>query len=311
MKRISFCKIFIILILLSANTVVTAQSKVLIVSTDRGVYRYEKIASEFKNILQQNAYQWSEFDLGDSANTENRLKQTIEQQNPDIIYCIGTKAYSLARQYAGDKKLLFSAAINWRRLGISEGTYGVANELSPIQEISLLRYFFPSVNKIGLLYNKKYSAEYVETIKIDAATLNVQIIEQQITNPQEISSTLNELLPQVDMFWVISDPIVLSNKESVQQIFISAKQLQKPVYAYSDIFIKYGAVLAISADLGTIGRQSANLVMMIEDNKIPIGTVQIPAGSSISLNMCSIESMKMDFNKDALDSVNKIINCNE
>jgi putative ABC transport system substrate-binding protein len=281
----------------------------MIVNSDNTVYRYETIAIEFKKVLQQNAYQWTEFNLGSHANAEAELKQLIQQENPTFIYCIGAKAYSLAHNVAPNKKMLFSAVINWRRLDIGEGIYGVANELSSAQEISLLRYFFPTIKTIGLFYSDKFSREYVETIKKDALALGVSIINKPINDQQEISGALDELLPKIDMFWIISDPIVLSNKESVQQIFQSAQQQKKPVYAYSDVYIEQGAVLAVSADIATIGRQSASLAMMMDKGSVPAGTVQSPAGSTVTLNKCVLGALQLKFNQDALDSVNKIVGC--
>ncbi|MCK9397837.1 MAG: hypothetical protein M0Q44_19885 [Methylobacter sp.] len=309
MKIINFCKALILLAVFFVSVGFAESSKVLIVNSDNTVYRYEKIATEFKKVLQQNGYQWVEFNLDRHANAEEELKQLIQQENPAFIYSIGTKAYSLAHIHAHSRKLLFSAVINWRRLDIGEGTYGVANELSSAQEISLLRYFFPTIKKIGLLYNDKFSREYVETIKKDALSLGIDIIAQTVNDQQDIDEALNELLPKIDMFWIISDPIVLSSKESVQQIFQSAQQQNKPVYAYSDVFIEHGAVLAISADIATIGRQSANLAMMMD--KVPAGTVQAPAGSTITLNKCALDALQLKFNQDALDSVNKIVGCDK
>lgn len=312
MRIINFYKILIVLTSFLVDTCYAGHSNILIVNSDNSVYRYNEIATEFKNVLQKNSYKWDEFNLEKhTENTESELKQIIDKDNPDIIYCIGSKAYTLARNYAKDKKLLFSSIINWRRLNIGDNTYGIANELSPIQEISLLRYFFPTAKNIGLLYNDKFSNEYVAAIKKDATTLGLQVIAKQINTEQEISKSLNELLPAIDIFWVISDPTVLASEESVQRIFQSARQYKKPVYAYNDVFIKQGAVLSISADIATIGRQSASLVLQIDNNKIPNGTVQIPVGSDITLNKCTIDSLKINFNQDALDSVNNIVNCNK
>lgn len=311
MKIINFCKVLMLLAVFFAGTGFAQSNKVLIVNSEKTVYRYEKIATEFKKVLQQNAYSWTEFNLDDHANAEAELKQLIQQENPVLIYCIGTQAYSLARNVAPNKKLLFSAAINWRRLDVGEGTYGVANELSSAQEISLLRYFFPTIKTIGLLYNDKFSREYVETIKKDALASGINIINKPINDAQEISEALNELLSKIDMFWIISDPVVLSSKESVQQIFQSAQQHKKPVYAYSDVYIEQGAVLAISADIATIGRQSAGLAMMVNQDKMPTGTVQSPAGSMVTLNKCALDTLKLKFNQDALDSVNKIVGCDK
>jgi putative ABC transport system substrate-binding protein len=311
MKIINFCKALILLVAFWGSAGFSQSNKVLIVNSEKAVYRYETIATEFKKVLQQNAYQWAEFNLDGHANAEAELKQLIEQENPALIYCIGTQAYSLVHNVAPSKKLLFSAAINWRRLDVGAGTYGVANELSSAQELSLLRYFFPTIKTIGLLYNDSFSREYVETIKKDALASGINIINRSINDAQEIGGALNELLPKIDMFWIISDPVVLSNKESVQQIFQAAQQQNKPVYAYSDVYIEQGAVLSISADIATIGRQSAGLAMMVGQDKVPGGTVQSPAGSTVTLNKCVLDALKLPFNQDALDSVNKIVGCEQ
>lgn len=311
MKIINFCKALILLAVFFGGAGFAQSNKILIVNSEKAVYRYETIATEFKKVLQQNAYQWTEFNLDGHANAEAELKRLIQQENPALIYCIGTQAYSLVQNLAPNKKLLFSAAINWRRLVIGEGTYGVANELSSAQELSLLRYFFPTIKTIGLLFSDKFSREYVETIKKDALASGINIINKSINDAQEISEALNDLLPQIDMFWIISDPVVLSNKESVRQIFQAAQQQRKPVYAYSDVYIEQGAVLSISADIATIGRQSAGLAMMVDQGKVPGGTVQSPAGSMVTLNKCVLDALKLKFNQDALDSVNKIVGCGQ
>lgn len=311
MKIISFCKVLILLSVFFVGSGFAQSNKILIVNSEEAVYRYEKIATEFKKVLQQNTYQWIDFNLDSHTNAEAELKQLIQQENPLLIYCIGTQAYSLVRNVAPNKKLLFSAVINWQRLNVGEGTYGVANELSSAQEISLLRYFFPAIKTIGLLYNDKFSREYVETIKKDASASGINVINKAINDAQEISEALNEMLPKIDMFWIISDPVVLSSKESVQQIFQAAQLHKKPVYAYSDVYIEQGAVLAISADIATIGRQSAGLAMMVDQGKMLTGVVQNPAGSMVTLNKCALDALKLTFNQDALDSVNKIVGCDQ
>ncbi|TRW92091.1 ABC transporter substrate-binding protein [Candidatus Methylobacter oryzae] len=309
MKIRNFCKVLILLTVFWISAGFAQPSKILIVNSDNSVYRYQTIATEFKKIIQQNAYQVAELNLNSHADAETELKQLIQQENPGLIYTIGTKAYLLARDYTHNRKLLFSAAINWRRLDIAEGTYGVANELASAQEISLLRYFLPSIKTIGLLYSDKFSREYVESIKKDALSVGINVVTKAINEDKEIGDALNGLLPKIELFWIISDPVVLSNKESVKTIFQSAQQQKKPVYAYSDVYIEQGAVLAVSADSDTIGRQSASFVLMMDKDKVSEGTVQSPAGSTITLNKCVLDALRLNFNKDALDSINKVVGC--
>lgn len=312
----NFFKLLILLAALWVNTSFAQQNKILIVSTDGSLQRYRQMATEFKSVLQKDNYLLTELNIKmyTDSEAESQLSQFVENEKPSFIYCIGAKAYLLAKDHTKDIPLLFSAAINWHRLAINDKTYGVANELSPEQELMILRDTFPSVKKIGLLFNNEMNHEYVQMIKQSAATLNIQIVEQSVDRAitkDEISGVLDDLLPTVDLFWIISDPVALDNKEFISQIFLSAKKLKKPVYAYSDVYIKYGAILAATADGATIGRQSANLVSMLKNNRIPSERVQNPLGSEITLNLCIVEQLNIDLNKYALDSVNKIVNCKD
>lgn len=286
-----------------------AQNKVLIVNTNTAVSRYEKIATEFKNTLPKNSYQWIEFNVEAHGNPDTDLKQLIQSEKPEIVYCIGSKAYSLSQNYVGDNFLIFSAAINWQRLNINDKTYGVSNELAPEQEITLLRLFFPQVKKIAVLYSKEFTKEYIETLKKVTIPFNIEIIERQINHRAEIAAELNDLLPKTDMLWMIADPLVLENEEAVLQILQIAKQQKKPVYTFSDSFVKHGAALSIAPNLSTIGGQSANLLMSLKEGRIPEDRVKFPAGSSITLNMCTFETLKLPLSKEALSSVEQIVPC--
>jgi putative ABC transport system substrate-binding protein len=311
MEMKTFFTLLIFLMSFIVNIALADTKKILIVNTNTALQRYEKISTEFKNQLPKTAYQWVEFNIEDHENAESDLEKIISQEKPDIIYCIGSKAYSISQKQAKDEILLFSAAINWYRLNISEKTYGISNELSPGQEMMYLRMFFPEIKKIGILFNHKFNQEYIETVKKEAAALNIEIIDQQINDGSEINATLNELLPKVDLFWMISDPIILENKDSVMQIFQAAKQQHKPVYSYSDIYLKYGAVLSVSADAATIGRQAARLVMSLDESNSTTNNVKFPVGTTISLNMCVIDELKINLNKEALSQVNQLIPCSQ
>lgn len=309
MRIMEFCRLSILLSVVFSSAGFAQSNKILIVTSETTVFRYETIATEFKKVLQQNAYQAIEFGLDGRTNSEATLKQLIQQENPALIYCIGSQAYTLVHSLAANKKLLFSGAINWRRLELGEDVYGIANELSSAQEVSLLHYFFPKIKRIGILYNDEFNREYIESIKKEALTSGINVIGKPISDVQEINEALNEVMPQVDMYWIIPDPIVLKNKDSVRQIFQAAQQYNKPVYAYSDVYIEQGAVLSVSADIATIGRQAAGLALMADQGKVPSGTVQSPAGSTVTLNKCVLDTLKLQINQDALDSINNVVGC--
>ena len=84
-----------------------------------------------------------------------------------------------------------------------------------------------------------------------------------------------------------------------------------PIFSYHTAFAKFGAVLAVSADNATIGRQAASIATEVLSGTEIDDKVQFPAGSYIILNLCKVRQYGLEYNEEALDSVNSIIDCNE
>lgn len=298
---------FIFILFLQSNPCLS--NKIVVVNSDITVERYEKTSSSFKKALHDTSASIIEFNLNGRTDAEDDFKQLIDIENPDFIYCVGSNAYNLAKSHSRNRKLVFSSAINWRKFEISDDVYGVTSEMSPAQQLTFLRYFFPKIKTIGLLYSDKFNREYVETIKKDASAFGINIINRSVADQNNIMSELPQAMLNIDMFWIISDPVVFNNDAIVDHIFQYAQKQNIPVYAYSDVFISKGAVLSISTNSVEIGRQSANLIKMIEKDKVPGGTIQSPIGSIITLNKCALDNLHLDIN--SLDSITTIIGCNK
>lgn len=298
--------LFILTFLFSmSNTLLAGDSKgVIILNSDMSIHKYSLAQSELKSKITNLK---GEIDLGSKWIDEKEIKKTIFKINPDVIYCIGSKAYQMAYKLAGEKDIVFSLVINWRRHPIDKTTYGVSNELLQGIQLMMYRYFFQDVNKIGILYSKTYNQEWFDVAVESAKDIGVRIIGKSISKPTKIESALNKLLPKVDALWLIPDPIVIYNIESVNKLFKQCQAAGKPIYTYDKAFVDLGATLIMSADIPTMIRQSAEIVTsLIEDREIE-EKVQNPAGSYIILNMKKVEEYGLNLNIEALDSVNEIV----
>lgn len=279
-------------------------SNILILNSNMATDKYALAQREFKSHAPGKK---QEIDLGGNKGIVKEIKGTIRKIKPDIIYCIGSKAYLLAHKVAKNKNIIFSSAINWRRLPMGRNTYGISSELPSGMQLMMYRYFFQDIKKIGVIYSKKFNKEWLKGAVKDGRDVGIEIIGKSIKKPADLDSALRELLPKVDVLWLTSDPIVLSTRESVSEIFKQTDSMNKPVFAYSEIFASFGAVLVISADVATVGMQAAGLADdLLADNKI-LERVSNPAGSHITLNMKKVKKYGINLNVEALDSVNRII----
>ena len=198
------------------------------------------------------------------------IEDILYDEEPDIIYCIGSKAYLLANKYAPKTPIVFSSIINWLRLPMKETTYGVSNELHAGMEIMLFRYIFPELQTIGVLYSATYTEEWVLHARKTAQEMGVDIVGQKISKQRQVLPALKKVLPQVDAFWLISDPELMSAKEELLNILQECDRQKVPVLSYHETFANFGATLTVSADNPTIGRQVASIVTeLIAGNVFP------------------------------------------
>ena len=139
-----------------------------------------------------------------------------------------------------------------------------------------------------------------------------QILILTLLNTESVAllaepTALKKLLPKVDALWLIPDPIVISNIESVNKLFGQCQTAGKPIYTYDKAFAGLGATLIMSADIPTMIRQSAEIIFSIQEDRKIEEKVQNPAGSHIILNMKKVEEYGLNLNIEALDSVNEIV----
>jgi putative ABC transport system substrate-binding protein len=291
-----------------AQTSAQTSAKVLIVNSDSSVEKYRQAEDEFTRQIQASVGRVVGVKL-DNSQAPEELQSLIDRESPDLIYSIGAKAYQYASRFKGPRPLLFSSVLNWQRFEPIKNSFGVANELSLSQELSLLRYVLPSAKRVGILYDPRYSRERVAEASAYAQEVGLALVERSVENADDLQEALDALLPQSDLLWLIADPGVLADKRSVELIFKSAEASRKPIYSYSDAYLNYGASLVVAADTPTIGRQAANLATSILRHDAIADAVQTPAGSHITLNLCQLGKLNASYNEDALDSVNQLLEC--
>ncbi len=239
--------------------------------------------------------------------SDEKVADIIRRNHFKIIYCIGAKAYLLAHRLAPKAKIVFSSAINWQRLPKAESHYGIAQELPAEMQLTMFRYLFPEIKKIGILYSQQFNKQWLARALQAAQDVGIEITIFEVSPGQNIGLATKKILTQADALWLIPDPLVLTNKKTVLEIFHQAKKIKKPIFTYNKIFMAFGAQLIISADIPTIGRQVSALVNTLRNNQTIANRVSYPAGSHVILNMKKLEGYSIQLNKEALGSVNQII----
>lgn len=235
------------------------------------------------------------------------LRENLKNSGAALIYAIGSNAYQWAAHYA-EQPIVFSSVINWRRQPLREDSYGVANELPSGVPLSMFRYLFPDIKTVGVLYSEKFNSEWLAEATAAAGDVHIELIGEKVAASAEVPEALAKLLPRVDAVWLISDPVVLANEKSAIELFRVSDAKMKPVFAYDDVYVDLGAVLTITADIPTMGVQAAKLAEdVLSDREQIADRVESPAGSHITLNVGRLQRYRLNLNRQALGSVNRVI----
>lgn len=293
-----------VIVFASDSLMAKGSETVLILNSNLSVKKYSQMQTAFKAHFEGPTV---EIDVGSNWFDEKVVEKSLRDTKPGLIFCIGSKAYVLAYKMAKDTNIIFSLGINWQRFPLTDKTYVIANEITPMMELTTFRYILPNVGKVGVIYSKTHNKEWLQTALAEAAEVGVEVVGIPIEKDKEVKAALTALLPAIDALWLISDPVVLAGTERVKEIFTLCDTMKKPVFAYDKLFANFGATLVISADIATMGKQAAKTANNILHDKESMVKAQNPAGSHIAINIKKLEQYGIPLNSKALSSVNEFI----
>jgi putative ABC transport system substrate-binding protein len=303
MKVLKYVSVMTLFFLVSVSSA-DEGPKIMVINSNGSIDKYRIAQKEFTKLLPNPVM---EVDLGGQKLKLREIEDLLYDQYPDLVYCIGTKAYLLANKFISDRNIVFTSIIDWQRLPLAEKTCGVSNELSPEMQITLFCYMFPGLNKIGVLFSPKYNRHWFKKAEQAANHMGIQLIGRPLSKKRNTISELKELVKEIDALWLIADPVILADKETVADLFKLCDEQLIPILTYHPAFAEYGAMMIISVDHATTGRQAATMTQEVLSKDTVHEKVQLPAGSHIILNLKKADEYGLKYGDSALDAANWII----
>jgi len=289
-----------LLVLLHLLLFVASAQSILLMNSSDNVEKYNQAATAFKENFHQPIKMINISDM----NTKE-IKKYLYDEYPDIIYTIGSKSYQYANRYLPEKTIFFSSIVNWKRLPLSKNQYGISNEVYSGMQLTLIKSIFPKISSIGVIYSK-YTKNIVDSLKMNAQKLGIKIVAQEVNKESVKKKDFQPLLKETQALILISDPVLLSEQEVVKDIFKESAKLNKAIFAYHQLFINYGALLTISVDNPTIGRQMATTITdYLQKQKI--SKVQYPIGTKVIFNKRVADKLGISYNENISFLANEIV----
>lgn len=288
------------LFIISCITFYLHAQTLLVINSNSDVKKYTEAVDEFSKNFNQ------PFKILDISHMKSReIRKYLYDEYPDSVYAVGAKAYQYANEYIPEKEIYFSSIADWKKLTLEGKRYGISNELHSGMQLTIVKSIFNNIKTIGVIHSK-YTQNIINDLSQDAEFLGIKIIPIKIDEDSVNTIQFEDTVQHSDAMLVIADPVFLNNEKIVENLFRLSKEHKKPIIAYHELFIKYGATLIISADNPTIGRQMAS---MIESklNEEPIENIQYPAGTNIILNKRDASLIGVEFTPDISSIATEVI----
>lgn len=274
--------------------------KILLINSNSDIKKYRLTQKEFlenfdKEVISINIKNWS----------NKETKDYLFDEYPDIVYTIGSKAYQYTNRYIPEKKIFFSSIVNWQKLEMSENRFGVSNELHSGMKVALIKSIFPKLESISIIYSKHTKGIY-ENIKKSANEYDIRVIAKEIKDENTKLENISNTILDGEAFLLLPDLTLLSNEQLVKNIFTFAKRNKKPIFAYDELFIRFGATMILSIDNPTVGRQVATMLKKML-NKEKFKKIQYPVGSNIIFNQTLAKEYNLSYDEQMLSIFNKVI----
>ncbi len=256
-----------------------ARGSDVVIVKSKDLAAYEKAIQGFKETFKGSVVTLTmQGRLADPAN----LAAAVREAEPRAVLAVGLSAAKALRAEITDLPVVFCLAstpsLNKLRSG---NVTGVDIEPPVRDQFRALQEVAPKVRKLGVVYDPKYSARLVEDARRAAGELGLQLVVREVKERREVGEALRQILSQVDSLWLLRDVTVVT-REFLDQALIIQAEKKIPVLAYSDQFVRKGAVVAFAASYQSQGRKSAQIITAIlEGAKAGEMPLQTPEGALI------------------------------
>ena len=154
-----------------------------------------------------------------------------------------------------------SADYGWQDKGCNGALSG-----SPLERMAALQHYaLPNSRRTGILLGTTTKALHAD-IEEAATSQRLDIRYRVIDSPGVVFPALTELSEDVDVLWLLPDPLIV-NRNNLQSLFLQTYRQRLPILAYSSALVQAGAMLGLYATPAQFGHEAAQWLKTV----IPTG----------------------------------------
>lgn len=228
----------------------------------------------------------------------------IEEESPDIILTLGTKASKLAKERIRNIPIVFSVVLNPRTVTGSNIT-GVSMNISPGVKLENAWRIIPNMKRVGFIHSPDLDSLSGEISKA-CAMLGIEVVKMRITSEKELPGAVKKIFRQIDCFLMVPDSRIYSPK-SVEYLLLESLRQNFPVIGLSSFYTKAGALISFECDYEDLGVQAGEIALRILNGEKP-ASIQppTPRKTMFSLNLLTAKRLRLEISDEVVREASEV-----
>jgi ABC-type uncharacterized transport system substrate-binding protein len=146
----------------------------------------------------------------------------------------------------------------------------------------LIKSILPASKKIGVLLGPT-STQFADNIKEEGEESGLSVMEATIYHEADLIPKLKEALDTSDALMAVPDPLIY-NRETAQPMLLTSYRHQKPIFGYSQSYVRAGALAAVYSTSKHMAKQAAEIALKSQQSLNLLPPPQAPKYFSILVN---------------------------
>lgn len=229
--------------------------------------------------------------------TANQIAAQIAGEKPDLVLAIATpsaQACAVATRKSpvlAAAPLLFTAITDPVGAGLvddlqkpGKNITGVSDMLPVDKHMEMVRRFYPSLKKLGVIYNagEANSKTTVSMVQAEGAKAGFEVVAATVAKTSDVNQAAKSLVGKVDAIYLPTDNTVISALEAVIKV---CEQEKVPLFSADVDSVQRGTVAALAFDYYQHGYQTGLMAKRLLVDKVDPGTTCVETQQELVLHL--------------------------
>lgn len=233
----------------------------------------------------------------------SEVEKLVVAENSELVIALGVKAMSASSKLKVTTPVLgvFTPLPTFNsQLANSKRELGnfsaIVLDQPYSRRFSLIKTVMPDIKNLGLLIGPNSLLE-MDSIRETGEDAQFNILQQSIQKEADLIPQLTTLLEISDALMAIPDALVYT-RETVQPILLTSYRYQKPVFGFSQTYVKAGALAAVHSTSKQMAKQAAEIAIKSQQAPGVLPPPQAPKYFSVAVNYQVARSLNIQISDE-------------